>query len=52
LRDLYPFVLGPLAVAKLTFVQQRIVAISRRQPETQSASDVKPLMPKETQNAS
>ena len=28
LRDLYPFVLGPLAVAKLTFVQQRIVAVS------------------------
>jgi hypothetical protein len=33
LRDLYPFVLGPLAVAKLTFVQQRIVAVSK--PEIQ-----------------
>jgi hypothetical protein len=26
LHDLYPFVLGPLAVAKLTFVQERIAA--------------------------
>jgi hypothetical protein len=33
LRDLYPFVLGPLAVAKLTFVQERIRAVSK--PETQ-----------------
>jgi hypothetical protein len=30
LHDLYPFVLGPLAVAKLTFVQQRIAAMSPR----------------------
>jgi hypothetical protein len=29
LRDLYPFVLGPLAVAKLTFVRQRILAASK-----------------------
>src|SRR5208282_2503197 len=29
LRDLYPFVLGPLAVEKLTFVQQRILAVSK-----------------------
>ena len=29
LRDLYPFVLGPLAVEKLTFVQQRIRAVSK-----------------------
>jgi hypothetical protein len=28
LHDLYPFVLGPLAVAKLTFVQQQIRAMS------------------------
>jgi hypothetical protein len=27
-HDLYPFVLGPLAVAKLTFVQERIRAVS------------------------
>ena len=30
LHDLYPFVLGPLAVAKLTFVQQLIRTISPR----------------------
>ena len=29
LPDLYPFVLGPLAVEKLAFVQQRIVAASK-----------------------
>jgi hypothetical protein len=29
LHDLYPFVLGPLAVEKLTFVQQRILAVSK-----------------------
>jgi hypothetical protein len=34
LHDLYPFVLGPAAVAKLTFVQQRITATRRRQPVT------------------
>jgi hypothetical protein len=35
LHDLYPFVLGPLAVAKLTFVQQRILEVSPRKPEIQ-----------------
>src|SRR5208282_3576280 len=35
LHDLYPFVLGPLAVAKLTFVQQRIREVSPRKPEIQ-----------------
>ncbi len=34
LHDLYPFVLGPLAVAKLTFVQQLIVSVSKREPQT------------------
>jgi hypothetical protein len=33
LHDLYPFVLGPLAVAKLTFVQERIVAVAPRRAE-------------------
>jgi hypothetical protein len=32
LSDLYPFVLGPSAVAKLTFVQASIRAVSRREP--------------------
>jgi len=36
LHDLYPFVLGPLAVAKLTFVQQRILAVSPRKSEIRS----------------
>ena len=36
LRDLYPFVLGPLAVAKLTFVQQRILAVSPHRAEIRS----------------
>jgi hypothetical protein len=30
LQDLYPFVLGPVAVAKLTFVQERINAVAPR----------------------
>jgi hypothetical protein len=38
-NDLYPFVLGPLAVAKLTFVQQRIQAMSPRKAGTQAAGD-------------
>ena len=38
-HDLYPFVLGPLAVAKLTFVQQRIQAMSPRKPESQASRD-------------
>ena len=33
LHDLYPFVLGPVAVAKLTFVQQRIAAMSPSMPQ-------------------
>jgi hypothetical protein len=32
-HDLYPFVLGPLAIAKLTFVQQRIRAVAPHRPE-------------------
>jgi hypothetical protein len=39
LHDLYPFVLGPLAVAKLTFVQERIRAVSSRKPETRGSSE-------------
>lgn len=34
MHDLYPFVLGPLAVAKLTFVQQRIRAVSPPKPKS------------------
>ncbi len=34
LHDLYPFVLGPLAVKKLTFVQERIRAMTPRKLET------------------
>jgi hypothetical protein len=37
LRDLYPFVLGPLAVKKLTFVQNQIRAVSK--PATKSIRD-------------
>ncbi|MGC1348237.1 MAG: putative zinc-binding peptidase [Xanthobacteraceae bacterium] len=37
LHDLYPFVLGPLAVAKLTFVQERIRAVTSRKPETRGS---------------
>jgi len=33
LRDLYPFVLGPQAVAKLTFVQQQIMAVAKPTPQ-------------------
>jgi hypothetical protein len=36
LHDLYPFVLGPLAVAKLTFVQELIRAVAPRKAEGQS----------------
>jgi len=39
LHDLYPFVLGPLAVAKLTFVQQRIQAMSPQKAETRGSRD-------------
>jgi hypothetical protein len=37
LRDLYPFVLGPLAVEKLTFVQNQIRAVSK--PAVKSGGD-------------
>jgi hypothetical protein len=39
LHDLYPFVLGPSAVAKLTFVQQRILAVSPRKSASQSGRE-------------
>jgi hypothetical protein len=39
LHDLYPFVLGPLAVAKLTFVQQLIQTTSLRKPEMRGNRD-------------
>jgi hypothetical protein len=47
LHDLYPFVLGPLAVEKLTFVQKRIRALSSRKPETPGSGgpDAKPGLP-------
>lgn len=38
LHDLYPFVLGPLAVEKLTFVRRRILAVST--PQNRGANDV------------
>ena len=38
-HDLYPFVLGPLAVAKLTFVQERILAVAPRKSEIRSGRD-------------
>jgi len=37
LHDLYPFVLGPVAVEKLTFVQERLGAVSSHRPPLQSA---------------
>ncbi len=39
LHDLYPFVLGPSAVAKLTFVQQRIRAISPHKADTRGGHE-------------
>jgi hypothetical protein len=39
LHDLYPFVLGPLAVAKLTFVQQRIAATSPPKPQARGSRE-------------
>jgi len=39
LRDLYPFVLGPSAVVKLTFVQQRIRAMSPRKADTRDGQE-------------
>ncbi len=38
-HDLYPFVLGPLAVAKLAFVQERIRAVAPRKTELRSSRD-------------
>ena len=42
LPDLYPFVLGPSAAAKLTFVQERIRATSSRKPETPGSREPRP----------
>jgi hypothetical protein len=39
LRDLYPFVLGPSAVVKLTFVQQRIRAMSPHKADTRDGQE-------------
>jgi hypothetical protein len=39
LHDLYPFVLGPSAVVKLTFVQQRIRAMSPRKADTRDGQE-------------
>jgi hypothetical protein len=50
LHDLYPFVLGPSVVAKLTFVQQRIRAVSGRASDL--AGSKKTFAPREKQNAS
>jgi hypothetical protein len=36
LHDLYPFVLGPLTVAKLDFVQQLIRSVSRSAPKSRA----------------
>jgi hypothetical protein len=47
LRDLYPFVLGPSVVKKLTFVQQRIRAVSGRISALEGT-----FVPREKQNAS
>jgi hypothetical protein len=38
LRDLYPFVLGPLAVAKLEFIQQLIRSVSPRIPKSRTTA--------------
>jgi hypothetical protein len=35
-HDLYPFVLGPLAVAKRDFVQQLIRSVSRSAPKSRA----------------
>jgi hypothetical protein len=50
LHDLYPFVLAPTVAAKLTFVQQRIRAVSRRQAELEAGMRI--FAPREKQNAS
>jgi hypothetical protein len=50
LHDLYPFVLGPSVVAKLTFVQQRIRAVSGRDADRDIPK--RTFAPREKQNAS
>jgi hypothetical protein len=50
LHDLYPFVLGPSVVAKLTFVQQRIRAVSGRASDRETPKPA--FAPREKQNAS
>ena len=40
-HDLYPFVLGPLAVAKLAFVQERIRAVAPRKTELRSSRELR-----------
>jgi hypothetical protein len=50
LHDLYPFVLGPSVVAKLTFVQQRIRAVSGRTSDRETPKSN--FAPREKQNAS
>jgi hypothetical protein len=50
LHDLYPFVLAPTVVAKLTFVQQRIRAVSARPADLEARS--RTFAPREKQNAS
>jgi hypothetical protein len=39
LHDLYPFVLGPLVVAKLTFIQRRIQEMSPPKPQMRAAGE-------------
>jgi hypothetical protein len=50
LHDLYPFVLAPTVAAKLTFVQQRIRAVSGRPAELEAGMRI--FAPREKQNAS
>jgi hypothetical protein len=50
LHDLYPFVLTPSVVAKLTFVQQRIRAVSGRPADLEPRA--RTFAPREKQNAS
>jgi hypothetical protein len=50
LHDLYPFVLSPTVVAKLTFLQQRIRAVSARPADLEARA--RTFAPREKQNAS
>jgi len=50
LHDLYPFVLAPTVAAKLTFVQERIRAVSGRPADLEAAARI--FAPREKQNAS